>query len=320
MFIFRIFLFFVLILPVACRPLMKASTDRVLKTSEGYAPTSDGVRLFYRLVGSGPDTVIVIHGGPGFTMNYFLEDLSPLSKNHALLFYDQRGSGRSTLVSDSVSLNAQLFSEDLNAIRDHFSLNKLTLLGHSWGTGVVALYSAKYPERVAKIIAVGVLPLQRYQLTEAFQRMAASRDTSTVRRMRELRTARLAQPENSELCREYYVLWFEKFFGDPTAAARSKGDFCAGSTESRRNSMNSVGRFTMASLGDWDWRVTLSSVSAPVLIVHGMLDPLPSVGAQAWTAALPQARLLLLEGIGHFPYLEAPDRFFREVDQFLRER
>ncbi|MEO7907472.1 MAG: alpha/beta hydrolase [Saprospiraceae bacterium] len=94
---------------------------------EGYVEAGDGVRLFYRLLGSGPDTVVVIHGGPGLTMDYFLEDLAPLAANHTLLFYDQRGTGRSTLVTDSISLHAQRFSEDVEAIRRHFNFKRLTL-------------------------------------------------------------------------------------------------------------------------------------------------------------------------------------------------
>lgn len=290
------------------------------KAHEGYVAAGNGVRLFYRLVGSGSDTVVVIHGGPGFTMDYFLEDLAPLATKHTLLFYDQRGTGRSTLVSDSISLDAQRFAEDLEAIRRHFGLKRLTLMGHSWGSAVVALYAANYPERLSRLIIVGGLPLQQDQLTEAFRRLEASRDSSTLQRMRELREARRSDPGNSEVCSAYYVLWFKPFYGNRSAATRSKGDFCAGTLESRRNKMNSVDRFTMASLGQWDWRSSLSQVRVPTLVIHGTLDPLPLEGARAWATVLPNARFLQLNGIGHFPYLEAPDQFFKAVDQFLRRK
>jgi proline iminopeptidase len=63
-----------------------------------------GVRLFYRLVGGGRDIVVVVHGGPGFTMDYFVDDRAPMAERHTLLFYDQRGTGRSSLVADSSAL------------------------------------------------------------------------------------------------------------------------------------------------------------------------------------------------------------------------
>ncbi len=297
----------------------KRIPETLPKAKDGFLESSNGVQLFYRLLGSGSDTVVVIHGGPGLTMDYFLEDLAPLAVNHTLLFYDQRGTGGSTLVSDSVSLDAQRFVDDLEALRKHFGIERLTLLGHSWGSAVVALYANKYPEHLSKLIIVGALPLQRQQLTEAFRRMEASRDSNTLRRMSELREARFADPGNAEVCREYYVLWFEAFYGDRSAADRSKGDFCAGTLQSRQNKMSSVDRFTMASLGQWDWRSSLNKIRAPTLVIHGTKDPLPLEGAQSWATLIPNSRFLPLEGVGHFPYLEVPDLFFKAVDQFLRK-
>lgn len=90
-------------------------------------------------MGSGPDTLVVIHGGPGFTMDYLAADLEPLAEHHTLLFNDQRGTGRSTLVTDSAALDAQRFVDDLEALRRHLSLGSVNLLGHSWGAAIAAL-------------------------------------------------------------------------------------------------------------------------------------------------------------------------------------
>ena len=309
-------LILLLLLVLSCSTAKKdsalSSHDR-----EGYVDAGGGVRLFFRLMGSGEDTLVVIHGGPGFSMDYFLEDLRPLAAHQVLLFYDQRGAGGSTLVSDSASLDAQRFVEDLEAIRKHFNISQLNLLGHSWGTAVAALYAIKYPLHLRKMIIVGALPLQQYQLADAFTRLEASRDSSTLRRMRELYAARLADPANPDLCREYYVLWFEAFYGNPARPAPSKGDFCAGTAESHRNKMNSVDKFVFASLGAWDWRSSLSHVNTPTLVIHGTNDPLPIAGAQAWEDVLPNGRLLQLEGVGHFPYIEVPNQFFTAVNEFL---
>jgi proline iminopeptidase len=314
----KLFFLFVLVVQFCCTTAKKDAAS-LRHELEGYVEVGDDVRLFYRLLGSGPDTVFMIHGGPGFTMDYFLEDLAPLSANHTLIFYDQRGTGRSTIVSDSAALDVGCFVDDLDALRKHFGLQRLTLFGHSWGSAVVALYAVKYPEHLSKLIIIGALPLQHDQLTDAFSQLEASRDSSTLQRMHELREARLADPGNADLCRDYYELWFEAFYGDRNMSASSKGDFCAGTLESRRNKMTRVDRFTMASLGQWDWRLSLSRVQAPTLVIHGAKDPLPLEGAKAWAAVLPSCRLLALEGVGHFPYLEVPDRFFETVNQFLQE-
>jgi proline iminopeptidase len=313
----KLFLLWVLSVQSGCTVTQRTPSP-LPQAKEGYVEAGNGVKLFYRLLGSGPDTLIMIHGGPGLTMDYFLDDLAPLAAHHTLLFYDQRGTGRSTLVSDSMSLDAQRFVEDVEAIRKHFGIGRLTLLGHSWGSAVVALYAMSYPEYLRRIIIVVALPLQQYQLTDAFKQLEMKRDSSTLKRMRELRAARLADPGNSEVCSAYYTLWFQPFYGNRGTANRSKGDFCAGTLESRRNKMASVDKFTMSSLGQWDWRSSLSQVKVPALVIHGTMDPLPLDGAKAWASVMQNDQLLLLDGVGHFPYVEVPDRFFEAVNLFLK--
>jgi proline iminopeptidase len=251
-------------------------------------------------------------------MEYFAKDLTTLATSHMLLFYDQRGAGRSSLVTDSAALDGQRFAEDLEAVRQHFGLQHVTLLGHSWGAGVAALYASRYPERVERLVIVDGIPLQHKELAQAFQELAARRDSSTRTQMQKWWEARVANPGDTTACRAYYVLWFRPFFADSSAASRSQGDFCAGTAAARRNKIASVDRFVAASLGEWDWRPALRRVGAPALVIHGSADVLPVEGGREWAATLPNARLVVLEGVGHFPYLEAPDAFFTAVDVFLR--
>lgn len=288
-----------------------------LEVQEGFVASAQDVQLFYRLVGTGSDTLVVVHGGPGFNMDYFFADLQPLADRLTLIFYDQRGTGQSSLVSDSAQLAASWFAEDLEAVRSHFELERLNILGHSWGAGVAALYAMRYPTHVGRLVIVGGVPLRAELLTAGFDQMQANRDSSELRGMETLFAQRLADPEDAEACRAYYVLWFRPFFEDSSAADRSRGDFCSGSGEARRNKMESVDRFTMASLGSWDWRDSLRDVDAPTLIMHGTSDPLPMDGAREWARTLPNARLLTLPNIGHFLYLESPDQFFSAVREFV---
>ena len=298
--------------------ILSASTTLAqTPAKKGFIDAGNGVTLYYRIIGSGSEPVVLIHGGPGLTSDYLADDLAPMERNHSLLVYDQRGIGRSTLVSDSTALAAQRYVEDLEAIRKHLGLEQLTLLGHSWGVAPAALYAMQYPRRVRRMILVGAIPAKRTGLEKAFQAMAAARDSVTVRRMTELSRIRQANPSDLAACREYYHLWFTPFFGASNSASRMKGDVCAGSPESLKNKQK-VDKFTFASLGNWDWTTSLSKVTVPTLIIQGELDPLPVESARMWAAAMPNARLLELTGIGHFPYVEAPEIFFAAVDQFLR--
>ncbi len=314
------------ILPLLCLCCANPTRSTKLEAAgaraqrDGYVDAGGGVRLFYRILGAGADTVVVLHGGPGFSMSYLLPDLEPLAAQHVLVFYDQRGTGRSSLVSDSTSLDAQRFADDLDAVRRHFGIRRLTLLAHSWGAAVAALYAARHPDRVARLLIVDPISVRRMYHARGFQSLDARRDSATIGRLRTLGAARLANAGDGAACRAYYRLWFVATLADPEAIGRSRGDFCAGQPEALVNKVKSVERFTLVSLGDWDWRPKLPAVMAPALVIRGTMDHVPLESAREWVAALPNARLLSLVGSGHFPYFEVPDRFFAAADAFLQGR
>ncbi len=296
-------------------PPLSAQTKPV----EGYVEAGDGVRLFYRLIGPGRDTLVIVHGGPGLSFEYFGRELDPLaSRGHALLFYDQRGAGRSTLVHDSAGLQAPRFADDLEAVRRHFKLESLRTLSHSWGPAVVALYAEHHPERLGPTIVLDGIPLRMSELAEAFGQLDASRDTASRRRLAEAEAAMRAHPEDPAACRVFYAIWFHPFFIEPGGPASRRLEACSGSGAALRNSTENVDRYTFASLGNYDWRGTMARVRAPTLVIHGDKDFIPVATAREWAASIPEARLFVMRGHGHFPYLEAPGPFFAAVDRFLK--
>src|SRR6185437_6663659 len=185
-------------------------------TQDGYVDNR-GVKLFYHIVGHGADTLVVIHGGPGFTLDYLAPDLEPLTAHHTLLFYDQRGAGKSTLVGDSAGLTVDKFVDDLEAIRRHFHMKKLTLLAHSWGAAVAALYAIRYPDQVSRMIIVGGLPMTGRERDQAFGQLAAKRDSATKQALQKWYEARVRDPGDTVACRAYFHLWFVPLFADSAA-------------------------------------------------------------------------------------------------------
>ncbi len=126
--------------------------------SEGYLSGADGVRLFYRRVGKGKSVVVFLHGGPGLGIGDGGYDMELLARNRVLLMYDQRGSGRSEIVTDPRRLTVEYQVRDLEAFRKHFGLERMTLIGLSWGTGLAVLYAAAHPERVDRLQLVSPMP------------------------------------------------------------------------------------------------------------------------------------------------------------------
>ena len=94
-----------------------------------------------RVVGAGADTVIAIHGGPGVDLESIAGDFAPLAAQHTVIFYDQRGGGKSQIVADPAQLTLDRHLADLEAVRAHFGIRKMTLVGHSWGGLLAVLYA-----------------------------------------------------------------------------------------------------------------------------------------------------------------------------------
>lgn len=101
-------------------------------SAQHFADAGDGVRLWYTESGKG-SPVIVIHGGPGMDHDSLSADLGPLRARHRVIEYDQRGGGRSTLPADVALLTIDHHVDDLEALRKHLGLKRVTLLAHSFG-------------------------------------------------------------------------------------------------------------------------------------------------------------------------------------------
>jgi 3-oxoadipate enol-lactonase len=122
-------------------------------------------------------------------------------------------------------------------------------------------------------------------------------------------------------CLALFELYVRGALADPTdlaMAQRIAAGFCSAPAAAIRNQML-VDSLTVGSLGDYDWRERFRESRFPVLVIAGEKDVDPVEAYQEWLLAFPDARLVLLAGAGHFPYLERPEEFFGIVVEFLRE-
>ena len=109
---------------------------------EGYID-SHGVLIYYKTIGRGAP-IVIVHGGPGGSHDYFLPYLLPLARQNRLIFIDERGSGRSQKLDDPAGYTVENMVEDVEAVRQGLVLGKITLLGHSYGGVLAEAYALKY--------------------------------------------------------------------------------------------------------------------------------------------------------------------------------
>jgi proline iminopeptidase len=289
-------------------------------SSEGYFNGADGVRLFYRRFGHGKEVIVFLHGGPGGTMNNGFEMLA-LAKRRTVILYDQRGGGRSELISDPKLLTAQHHVRDLEALREYFHLERMSLLGISWGSGVATLYAAEHPARVERLLLVSPMPIARIPFgQERAAKLNAIQGKEAVERNQEISRLMVSATDQEvlALCRESFSITFRPYLANQ-ANLKHVIDRCADIPPAAMRNRQIVSRATLASLGDWDFRPLLVKLKIPALVFEGTKTNVPLSSTREWAATIPNARrLLLIPDAGHEFWAEQPAAFVKAAEEFLK--
>lgn len=265
-----------------------------------------GADLFVRRIGSGPP-VVVLHGGPGADHEYLRPGFDALADGREVLYYDQRGGGRSPVPRDvPVGWIEQV--ADLEALRRHWGLEQLTVAGYSWGGLLALLYALEHPGRVGRLALVSPAPTWRaargrFEATFARRNM----DPAFQEERRLLRESGLRERDPAAFQRRIFELSVAAYFFDPSRARDLTPFRVVGRTQQE----------VWHSLGDYDLRPRLPALAGtPTLVLHGEDDPIPIEAART-TAGLLGAEFHAVPGCGHVPYVEAFETFRSVVGGFL---
>lgn len=289
---------------------------------EGYLLTADSARLYYRVLGRGGDTLIAIHGGPGVDLESIAGDFAPLADRHVVIFYDQRGAGRSTLPKDTTQLTAARQIEDLDAVRRYFRLGRVTLVAHSYGPLLAATYALAHPEAVRRMVFFGPVPPRRGDFWQRFGKSVAQRlDSAQQARMSDA-GRRLADStaDARQACRDLWAVGMRPRLAEPDRTLPLiRSDLCASDPAGIRYGLTMTNRRVMASYGDWDLRPQLRGLQVPTHVVHGEEESIPMDLVEEWVTSLPNARLVRVPRAAHFAYAERPELVWPAVEKFLAE-
>jgi proline iminopeptidase len=285
--------------------------------AHGYVTGAGGAQIFYEVVGSGDDTLVVVHGGPGAGINDSRPDLEPLAKDRVVIFYDQRGGGRSEL-PDTMLLSPGHFVGDLEAVREHFGLEQMSLVAQSFGALIVAEYLRAHPHRVARMVFLLPTGPNREEASRFYGRSPETSDTAGLRLqleiLRSLMDGRAADPVAA--CREYEAL--DRQLG--LVFAGRKGTTCDMPVPALRYYYRYTARLGPEAFGKWDFTHSFGKVRAPLLVIHGERDTLGLAMDRSWARAIPNGRLVVIPNSGRAAYAERPDAVFPAIEEFLEGR
>jgi proline iminopeptidase len=276
--------------------------------------------LYYREIGRGRP-IVVLHGGPDFDHTYLLPDLDSLSERFRLIYYDQRGRGRSAadVRPEDVTLRSEI--ADLERVREYFRLDTVAVLGHSWGGLLAMEYALRHPDRVSHLVLMNSGPAS----SDDYELFRRERMKRTPADMEELR-ARSSEPAfragDPDTVTAYYRVHFRSALKDAKDLERLlqslKASFTReGILRAREIERRLYGETWLSS--DYSLHPTLQRLRIPTLVIHGDHDFLPRECATHIARSISGARLVLLSSCGHFAYLECPDTLRAEIVDFFRE-
>jgi len=286
---------------------------------EGYLTAADGVRLFYRKLGAAQDFVVFLHGGPGLSMGDGGYAMRPLAERHTLILYDQRGGGRSDLIKDPRLLTAGADVRDLEALRQHFHIEKMNLVGLSWGSGLAALYAEAHPESVSRLVFLDPMPVALNPYAkEREEKIGSLMKPNDKARLKELVKSAKGAPEKelNAICQDETRIFFGPYVFHSAGHERDWIEMCDVPPAAMRNT-RIVNDAVNGSLGNFDLRPTLAKLNIPVLVIEGEKTNVPLDSTREWAKTPSNARLLLIPNAGHATFVDQPANLLREIETFL---
>lgn len=279
-------------------------------THSGYVEV-DGGTLYFQRFGSG-EPIVILHGGPGMEQGYLLPQMLELAGDREVIFYDQRGSGKSLDVEISPQyVTMEQFVKDLEQLRLGLGLKKFVLMGHSWGCKIAISYAAQHPEAVSSLILLNpgwVCDKGK----EAFFKEFAKRSESIKDSLMPFFNYEDFEKLSDQEIRDSYKILLSVYFYDTK------------NLENLTLKMNKVSELRgfkcreMLNAKSINLFPELKSLRVPTLIVHANQDFVPKQTVEEIKEAIVDSQIVYLDQCGHFSHVERPKELFLVIREFLK--
>jgi proline iminopeptidase len=310
----------VLVLAAICS---SAQTDHVYPVQDGFVD-ANGVMIYYTILGRG-EPLLILHGGPGASHDYFLPYLLPLARRHKVIFIDERGSGKSQKLEDRSAYTIENMVEDVEGVRQGLGLGKIDLLGHSYGGALAQAYALKYQRNLKHLILASTWSSSA-ALNEVFVRMKQNMAPELRERIDRLEAQGLfgqGKPyEKNRYSNEYMIAaWGEGYFPyvyhnrpdpnyDPTALGAAWDLY--------REMWGEHGEFIIdGNLKSVEYTDRLAVIKVPTLMVVGEHDECEPALSQAMHDKIAGSKMVVLPNSGHMTFVDQTTMFIKTVDEFL---
>jgi proline iminopeptidase len=274
-----------------------------------------GGRVWYRSVGDGGVPLLCLHGGPGAPHDY-MEPLEQLADRRRVVFYDQLGCGNSDIPDDLSLWTVERFMDELDAVRDALGLERVHLLGSSWGGMLAMQYILDRDRPPVSLITAGS-PASSPRWNEICQELLDEMPAPERELIERLEAeGKMLSPEYEEAMLPFYRRHVCRLDPWPDYVVRSFDRMAttiyhhmAGPSEFR----------IIGTLKDWDIMDRLGEIRVPALITCGEYDECRPVHTREVAARIPGSRLEIVPDASHLSFAERPDVFMPLVNGFLAD-
>src|SRR5213078_1890740 len=270
--------------------------------------------LFYTIVGTSGDYVLVLSGGPGEDIRSMQGVADELGKKYRCIMWEQRGTGRSKLPKyDASTINLNAYVEDFEALRQHLHAEKFIVIGNSWGMILGLAYAGTHPNAVRAVLTIGSGPITFQYLgvfsDNQFARLGACELEARDVWKDPVREA--ADPDRASF--ERLRIAAVAYFFDRKKALQMQTELDPKDYNFR------VPPAFLSAEGKYDIRPKLKAITAPVLLLQGRQDIAGEANILEAHLLIKNSTLAFIDKCGHMPWLEQPEQTWKIVDNFLAQ-
>lgn len=292
-----------------------------MKINEGYISFKNH-QTYYRTVGTCQNNkkpLILLHGGPGSTHNYFevMDDLAEKDQR-MLIMYDQIGCGNSYIEGHPEYFKAEVWIEELNELRKQLQLDEVHILGQSWGGMMALLYALNYnPQGVKSYILSSTLPSAKLWEREQYRRISYMDKKYQIALKTALENGDYNNPEYLEALNVFMDNHCNPIFKDkiPECISRKKKT----GTESYVVGWGPNEFTPTGTLSNFEVTDRLHEIKTPCLITDGQRDLCSPFIAKLMYDNIPNSEWELFEYSGHMPFVEEHEKYVEILINWLNK-
>ncbi len=288
--------------------------------SEGSIPFK-GYQTWYRIVGDGEAPgklpLLCLHGGPGACHDY-LEALDAMADTgRRVIYYDQLGCGNSHIpISNPSMWTVALYVEEVEVVRRALGLERIHLLGQSWGGMLAMEYMFTQPNGIASV-TIANSPASMVQWVEEANKLREQLPQevqATLLKHERAGTTDSAEYQAAE--QVYYDRHVCRVVPNPDYVQRSFQKMAQ--YPEVYNTMNGPSEFhVIGTLKDWDVRDRLGEIYTPTLVISGQYDEATPVIAETVHQGIPGSEWVMFENCSHVTHAEEPEHYMRVLGAFI---